>query len=324
MSPGDRPGEATRTFGIMRLAVEFQSERVEFDVPDERVVGSWSGPASIPTAEVGGRVLEALGDPRGYPPLRQAVVPGDRVVIALDPETPELGAVLGASCEVLRSAGVEPETTRVLAPAPPPGGWPFGLPSGVEWSVHDPEDRAGIAYLATTPQGRRVYLNRHATDADFVLAIGRFGFDAALGFRGPWSAIYPDLSDAATLGAYRGQGRDDRTRWDERETLAESAEVSWLLGGQLQLGVLEGASGLAGVVAGVGPRCRPRGIACWKPPGRSDPSGAPSSSSSASAGRAAWRAWTPWPTGSRRPRVWCAEGAGSWRCRGPSASSARR
>src|SRR4051794_35176565 len=104
---------------VMRVTVEFRDERLEFEVPDDRLVGVWHGPPGIPDAEVKGRVLEALEHPLGYPPLRQAVVPGDRVVIPLDPDLPAAAApVVAAICETLQAAGVEAGSIQVLSSGP--------------------------------------------------------------------------------------------------------------------------------------------------------------------------------------------------------------
>ncbi len=73
--------------------------------------------------------------------------------------------------------------------------------------VHDPDDRAQIAYLASTKEGRRVYLNRLLTDADVVVPVGRLGYDPILGFRGPWSLLFPGLSDRETLRGLRDRSR---------------------------------------------------------------------------------------------------------------------
>ncbi len=86
----------------MRVAVDFQNERLDLEVPEERLVADWHGPAGMETADVRGRVMDALESPRQYPALRQAVVPGDRVVVALDLEVSQVGAVLGALCETPR------------------------------------------------------------------------------------------------------------------------------------------------------------------------------------------------------------------------------
>ena len=46
-------------------------------------------------------------------------------------------------------------------------------------------------YLAATKEGRRIYLNRSVIDADVVIPVGRIGFHPIMGYRGPWSVIFP-------------------------------------------------------------------------------------------------------------------------------------
>ncbi|HWE35974.1 MAG TPA: lactate racemase domain-containing protein [Isosphaeraceae bacterium] len=258
----------------MRVAVRFDDERLELEVPDDRLVGAWDGPGATDPAEVGPLVRAAIEHPRDYPPLRRAVVPGDRVVLAVDPEVPEVPTVLGAICEALFEAGVEPEGVRVIASGPialAEG----RLPAGVSWSVHDPEERSRIAYLASTPEGRRIYLDRDVTDADCVVPVGRLGYDPVLGYRGPWGVLFPGLSDAETQRAERAQARDDTPDRDrERPALRESAAVSWLLGSQFHIGVTTGSGGVSGVLAGLETTVRAEGMAAvdaawtFRPEGR--------------------------------------------------------
>ncbi len=244
----------------MRVDVGFADERIDFEVAEDRLLGAWRGPAGVPTAEVEGRVLEALEHPIEFPPLRQAVVPGDRVVIPFDPEVPEDEHVLAAVCETLRGSGVEVGSILVLATGPGRSGWQEALPAGVASAVHDPDDRGRLAYLASTAQGRRVYLNRHLTDADFVLPVGRLGDDAVLGSRGPWGAIFPGLSDAETLREFRARASDPPRGPDRvRPALAESEDVSWLLGSQFQVGIVAGATGMSRAVAGLAKAVREAG-----------------------------------------------------------------
>jgi hypothetical protein len=99
----------------MRVAVHFQNERLDLEVPDDRLVAEWHGPAGVASPDVRGLVLEAVEHPRDYPPMRQVVVPDDRVVIAFDDSLPALRAVLDVMVEVLRGAGVDPGSITVLA-----------------------------------------------------------------------------------------------------------------------------------------------------------------------------------------------------------------
>lgn len=261
----------------MRVAVDFDDERIDLDVPDGRVLAAWHGPTGRAAADVPGLVAGALERPLDYPPLRQAVVPGDRVVIALGDDVPESAALLGAVWRVLEGSGVEPSGLTVLTGAAAPPGLAAAVPTGVEFRRHDPADRANLSYLATTAGGRRVYLNRALTDADFVLPVGRLAYDPVLGYGGPWGVIFPGSSDAEAIRAARA-GADDNPadRRHPRAALAESAEVSWLLGSQFQVGLVGGVTGVVGALAGLGSAVLERGArevdTAWtvSPPGRAD------------------------------------------------------
>ena len=101
----------------MRVEVKFQDESIEYDVADDRLIGVWNGPnvresSAKSASEI---VREAIEAPRDYPPLRQVVVPGDRVVIALDFRVPETNEVLNVVAETLKTAGVERGDVKVVA-----------------------------------------------------------------------------------------------------------------------------------------------------------------------------------------------------------------
>jgi hypothetical protein len=235
----------------MRVVVHFQGERCELDVPDDRLVGAWRGPEGMNPADAPRAIADALESPIEYPALRQAVVPGDRVVIALGIDVPEPAATLASIASVLTSVGID--DLVVLTPDPPCDGIARALPAGVRLETHDPDDATALAYLATTRHGRRVYLNRMLTDADFVLPVGRLGFDPALGFAGPWGVIHPGLGSAEIRRAFHASTSNPGPSIEHpNHLLAESLEVCWLLGTHLQLGLLDGAEGLLAAVAGAG------------------------------------------------------------------------
>lgn len=244
----------------MQVAVEFQNERVELEVPEGRLIAAWNGPVGIAQADVAGLVTAILENPTDYPPLRLAVVPGDQVVIALGADVPEPAQVLSAVCSVLEAAGIEPGSITVVGDPDARESLVDSIPIGVGFRKHDPNDRPGLAYLATTSGERRVYLNKLLVDADFVLPIGRIGYDPVLDYRGPWGVIFPGMSDAESRKTARsrvGDAPPDPTRTNA--SLAESAEVSWLLGSQFQLGLIAGVTGVVSVAAGAGAAVLDRG-----------------------------------------------------------------
>ena len=237
----------------MRLRVEYHDGLLEFDAPDDRLVAAFSPPPR-PEGDPRERIRRALESPVDYPPLRQVVVPGDRVVVPLDASLPDASAVLAVVAEILGEVGVE--SVAAIVDGRRPRSAEIPLPPGVELVVHDPTERESLAYLSSTTEGRRIYLNRRLADADCVVPVGRIGPDDALGLRGPWSVIDPGLSDAApALRSLLAPARD------EPAALGESLEVSWLLGSQFQVGGIPADTGLLHVVAGLTSAVRDRGAA---------------------------------------------------------------
>ena len=245
----------------MNIAVRFGAEQVDLgvDPADERLVGFWPGQGGdmgdARAPEFRDQLARALAVPLDFPPLALAVVPGDRVAVALDLPADQASVAVAELARIFNAAEVAEFTVVANQPAP------AELPPGVTWEAHDPDNRERIAYLATTEEGQRVYLNRALVDADFVLPIGTLGFDRALGHSGPWSALYPGLSDRETLTRFQGLTAVDpgASGDDSSPGLAESSEVGWLIGCQLQVGVLPGAGGL--VLAGLESVVREQGVA---------------------------------------------------------------
>ena len=246
----------------MKVAARYHDQAIEFDVSDESLVGVWEGPEGL-EGEPSIRLFEdALGSAIDYPALRETVVPGDRVTIALGSDVPEASRWIGTILRVLDVAGVTPDLVTVIVEPGTNATVLSDLPKAVTIRRHDPADREAMAYLANTSSERRVYLSRDLVDADFVVTVGTVGFDSHLGYRGPWSALFPGLSDEETRAAFQSRMLAESPDPDSPPPLLkESWEVSWLLGSQFQVGVLPGIRGVRSVLCGLGPSFHSRCVA---------------------------------------------------------------
>lgn len=214
------------------------------------------GPAAL--ARPIDAVREALAAPLEYPALAAALVPGDRVVMALDPGLPGLADVLTGIWSVLAEAGIRPEDLLLLQPASltprqsldPRSALPAEIRAAVGWQMHQPAADNSTGYLATSLSGERVYLARELLDADFVLPVGRLGFDPVLGYRGAASLFYPGLSSPDAFVRAHGQGHSELRPEDDRPLRQLIDEAAWLLGVQFGVQVIPSATGIAAVLAG--------------------------------------------------------------------------
>lgn len=207
------------------------------------------GPA-FAADEVAGAVEAALAEPLDYPPLSEAAIPGDRVVLAVDEGVPALEQVVVGTIGTLKNAGVEPGRVQVvvaeavvckrieqtLADA--------GL-QNVKVESHDPNDRDSLSFLGMTKDEKPLLLNRTIADADLVIPIGCARLDGVLGNAGIYGSVFPRFGDTENLQRWRkwwrNLGHDPREAQDLWRKQAD--EAGWMLGAPMVLEVVPGPSG---------------------------------------------------------------------------------
>lgn len=209
-------------------------------------------------SEIAHAAYRALQSPVDFPPLEAAIVPGDRVALAIDPNAPSIveivDGVLRAVSET-EAAGVDivlwdeadDHTVSTLQ---------HRVGEEIRVVRHESSDRSSLRYLGADQDADPIYLNRRLVDADLVLpiAVGRpLDTHAACDLTG----VYPALADASSRGRQR-RGVFARTHSPE-EALAHAMEPCWLLGVQMMLCVLTNDEGeVCELVAGTPDAIRKR------------------------------------------------------------------
>lgn len=242
----------------MQVELNFgSSERFSCEIDPQRRFVLHRGP--VARADLRARLRRQLAVPLDFPPLAQACVPGDSVVLALDGGTPCAAELVAGIWDVLETCGIEPDAVQILQPPvlnglrviDPRSRLPDGIRQQVTWRIHDPAATKQHAYLATTARGDRVYLDRDLIDADVSLAVGTVAYDALLGYRGTHSVFYPGLSNLEAFSKARGEGHQELGPDDERPLRQTIDEVAWLLGTLFAVQVVPAAGGgAADVFAG--------------------------------------------------------------------------
>jgi nickel-dependent lactate racemase len=115
---------------------------------------------------------------------------------------------------------------------------PENLRKSVLWKVHDATDSKGIAYLASTSGGERIYLARELVEADLVVPLFTVGFDPVVGLHSPGSLLYPGMSNADAFAKTRGEGHRELRPENDRPLRQLVEEICWLLGVQFAIGSL--------------------------------------------------------------------------------------
>lgn len=247
---------------VRQLRLTYGNDRrFEAEIDSDRLVAAPVAPR--PNRQFRTELLAALRRPIDFPSVEQAVIPGDRVTVALDRHTPGAATLVAGIWEVLAPRGLDPEQFLVVQPATrmtselpdPRSELPDDVRSHVQWMLHDPSRREKCVYLATTASGERVYLAREVVDADFLISVGTIAFDPLLGYRGTNSVFYPGLSSADAMLRTHGQGHVELGPEEVRPLREIVDEIGWLLGNPFTVQVIPAASrGVSRVLAGV---CEP-------------------------------------------------------------------
>lgn len=199
-------------------------------------------------------LADALASPLGLPILCQCSVPGDRIVVVVDPNTPQINHLINATWEQLHAGGSSELDITVLLPEDPSGNeWkqlveelPIHIRKQSVIHIHDPSDELQRHYLASSAGGERIYLSEHLVDADLIVTLGTIAFDGLIGYRGTNSGIFPALSDTDTIRAAQGAGHSELTPADKRPLRELMDEVGWLLGTQFAVQVIPDSTGNIG------------------------------------------------------------------------------
>src|SRR5436309_5419752 len=98
----------------MRSLLRYGAKAVlELDVPPSALVADCRAPRAD-AIDVAAAVAKALAEPLNFPPLRQAVIPGDRVVVALDSGVPQAASIAKAVVQLVGEAGIESANVCIL------------------------------------------------------------------------------------------------------------------------------------------------------------------------------------------------------------------
>ena len=211
--------------------------------------------AGEPIENVEAATIEALSSPLGYPPIHQAVVPGDRVAIALGEGVRGGADVIRALTSILRQSENTLQATRVVVgtsaqEAPLRHALADLVAEGLDISVHNPQDKSGLVFVASVDE-RPLRLNRHLGEADVVIPVVCARHDTGLDARGPFETLFPRFFDAETIDHYQQSMRPTGGKTGVRMRRDQTERAGWLLGVGLVIETVPArGGGVAAVLAG--------------------------------------------------------------------------
>ncbi len=188
------------------------SERVQWVLEVEHPQVNRFEPSAQPCDDLPAAVGEALGQPLDFPAFDQAVVAGDRLVLAVEACLPQIDTLVptivgwfverGTSDDHIRIvvAGVGKSEARSVRER-----MERALDTGkglrTEVEIHDVDNGSQIAYVAANEQAEPIYVNRAMIDADVVLPVLCTRSESAVDNFGGFG-LYPLVSDRDTRGAF--------------------------------------------------------------------------------------------------------------------------
>jgi len=240
---------------------------LRLDVPLEAVLADGSIPRGTPLSDPAAAVAVALAHPLDFPPLSQAVIPSDRVVLALEDGLPAVAAIVAGVVGTLLDNGAQATNiSLLLAPGSEKefrkhatSGLTPALRDNLEVTIHDPRDSAALSYLAASRAGHPIYFHRKLCDADVVLPISTLRLKDSFGYVGVHGGLFPTFSDETTQQRFRAPANAD---WPahRRRREEETDEAAWLLGIQCIVQVAPGpGDSVLHVLAGSAPSIAEKG-----------------------------------------------------------------
>jgi hypothetical protein len=218
------------------------------EVDEHALVADCRGPEGVVGEAARRLVTAAFTTTQAGPPLGSHVVPGDRVAIGLAGDVPQAAEVVAAVATHLVAAGVAPDDITVLhAPPLEPLGAavPQQAPGAANFSgatAFDPANELQTSYMAADEAGRPIHLARTLVDADVVVSIGQWGWDAAFGRGSLEGELWPTFS-RRTCREEIVQSLAKRGRLALDACAVSNQEATWQLGVCASLRVVVGRNG---------------------------------------------------------------------------------
>ncbi len=247
----------------------------ELSLPEQLPIADCGGPQGSPLDDPLAAIRAALAAPIEYPALREVVVPGDRVALALGEGLVQPSALVAGAVLELIDAGIDAEAITILrhpddarlCHAPPTNGLPVELRDRIVVEVHDAGDRDKLCLLSVSSNDEPIYLNRTLVDADVAIPIGMVRAAESLGDLGIHGTLYPAFADAAAQQRFLTP-KSALSRPSRQKRLQEASEADWLLGTRLAVQVVPGPGEkimhvLAGDVEKVAARARELYEVAW-------------------------------------------------------------
>lgn len=230
---------------MKEFSLAFGSKVWEFNLRDQQVVCEFSPNLKTPQSNIPQLIRNALSQPVGYPELKRAITPDDRIAIVLVDQFNGFLDILVAVLEHIAGAGVAMENvTLVCLACTDSDSWVENLPdeyNEIKIEVHNPDNKKSHAFLTSSDEIGKLYLNRTIIEADQIVVLGKRQYDPYFGISGAEADLFPALANSEVISTCSKEvlGEDANSDLGKQQAI----KVAWLLGAPYFVQVLEGANG---------------------------------------------------------------------------------
>ena len=204
-------------------------------------------------AEVSSAIKAAMESPIDFPPIGSAIVPGDRVALAIDPNLPSADRIITALIEVLERSGAGIIDLVIGTEATDENKSSLETLLGERGTVHlhQTHQRASFRYLGPDVGGDPVYLNRWLVDADLVIPVTTKRLsNSSIPQQSDLTGIYPTFADSEARHRQHLSRRKENMNtdienpeFDSEAMIGSAEEPAWLLGVQFLVSVVPNEKG---------------------------------------------------------------------------------
>jgi len=218
-----------------------------------------TGSLEIPQA-----VAQAMENPIDFPPINQALVPGDRVAIAVQDNLPHAPSVVESIVDWIIQQQLDDLRISVILPS----GRQVQAETLIEslkqkypeylqeddprCSVvcHDPDNQQNLEYIAASEQAEPIYLHRDLVEADFVIPVYRWLEPQDPRANDPY-VVLPAFADRTTMNRHAKSWL--KQSGFIRNTPKTDSESGWLAGIQFAIAALANQEGKIAMIASGNP-----------------------------------------------------------------------
>jgi nickel-dependent lactate racemase len=188
-----------------RLGLCFFDKTVEVFVPDDMLVAKLETQVATPLANVREATIEAMNNPIGANPLKEAIRKGRRVLLTFPDKSrhTDIREVLSAVLGELEEAGVRQEDISLLAAlgthrpmTPAEIAAKIGEVVAKDYQVlnHDYDNPEYLVNLGHTSDGLPVEFNRTVKEHDYIISLGNISAHPVGGYSGGAKGLLPGIA----------------------------------------------------------------------------------------------------------------------------------